>query len=275
MIDETMAGETAYHCTATWHLARMTRAAEMIYSLACVISKTSHRFFCSAPNLAQYIGYERRQIYRGLQELEDAGFLELESRQTFQSSVYGVILHKAWAQNHPGRCATKQAFPWDGEGDELGRKMFALSGGRHRFLNHEIQMLRKSGLSEELILTEWQDFIGSWKPLNRQDARYAFSRFYDLLKVKNGNPNPLQTLVFRLYQMSGYVFSGSYKASLSWIASHLSEAEIVGRFNDHLANTPETRRAVRAFCNECLVQTRDLRLRVNEPKSDACVVEPA
>ena len=275
MIEDTFDTETAYHCTATWHLARMTRAAEMIYSLACVMSKTSHRFFCSASNLAQYIGYERRQIYRGLQELEGAGFLELESRQTFQSSVYGVISHKAWAEKYPGRCATKQTFPWDGERAELGRKMFALSGGRHRFLSHEIKILRKSGLSEEFILTEWQDFIGRWKPLNKQDARYAFSRFYDLLKVKNGNPNPLQTLVFRFYQMSGYVFSGSYKASLSWIAGNLSEAEIVDRFNDHLANTSETRRAVRAFCNECLEQTRELRLRMNEPKSDTCAVEPA
>jgi hypothetical protein len=221
------------------------------------------------------LGYERRQIYRSLQELEDAGFLELESSQSFQSSVYGVVSHKAWAQKYPGRCATKQTMPWDGEGDELGRQMYAFSGGRHRFLNHEIKILRKSGLSEEFILTEWQDFIGRWKPLNKQDSRYAFSRFYDLLKVKSGNPNPLQTLVFHLYQMSGYVFSGSYKASLSWIASHLSEAEIVERFNDHLANTPETPRAVRAFCNGCLEQIRELRLRMNEPKSATSVVEPA
>ncbi|MGA8540701.1 MAG: helix-turn-helix domain-containing protein, partial [Terriglobales bacterium] len=199
MVDESSISETAYHCTATWHLAQMTRAAEMIYSLACVIAKNSHQFFCSAPNLAQYLGYERRQIYRGLQELEDAGFLELKSRQSFQSSVYSVVLHKDWAEKHPGRCATKQLFPWDGEGDELGRKLYAISGGRHRFLEYQIKLLRKSGIPEELILTEWQDFLGRWKPLNRQDARYFFSRFYDLLKAKNGNPNPLEMLIFQLY----------------------------------------------------------------------------
>lgn len=243
---------TAYHCTATWHLARLSRAAEMIYSLACVISKLSHQFFCSAPNLAQYLGYERRQIYRGLQELEDAGFLELKRKQSYQSSVYGVVLHSDWAVSHPGCCATKQAFPWEGEGDELGRRMYALSGGRHRFLEHQIKILRKSGFPEELILEEWANFMAHWKPLNRQDARYFFSRFfYGVLRVKNGSPDRLQALILQLYQTSGYVFSGRYKSDLIWMVDHFSDAEIVDRFRCHFAYEPEVSRAIRAFCAEC------------------------
>jgi len=254
----------------------MSRAAELIYSLACVISRDSHQFFCSAPNLAQYFGYERRQIYRGLQQLEDAGLLELKSRQSFQSSVYRVVLHKDWAEKYPGRCATKQALPWDGEGDELGRKMYALSGGRHRFLDYQIKLLRKSGLSEELILAEWQGFIGRWKPLNRQDGRYAFSRFYDVLKAKNGNPKPLEALIFQLYQMSGYVFSGCYKADLSWMARHFSDADIVERFNAHLETSPDTKPAIRAFCDECRQeQVSQLRLAMEERKSGVSLMEPA
>jgi DNA-binding transcriptional ArsR family regulator len=242
--------ETAYHCTATWHLARMTKAASLIYSLACVISKDSGQFFCSAPNLAQYLGYERKQIYRGLRELEDAGFLELLRSQSFQSSVYRVVLHKEWAESNPESCASKHKFPWDGEGDELGRKMFAISGGRHRFLTYQIGILRKSGISEAIILEEWQKFTRHWKPLNRQDARYFFSRFYDVLKVRYGNPGPLELLIFHLYQISGYVFSGSYKSSLIWLTRDFSDTEIVERFRDHLRDDFDIPRAIRSFCSE-------------------------
>lgn len=267
MVDESSISETAYHCTATWHLAQMTRAAEMIYSLACVISKSSHQFFCSAPNLAHYLGYERRQIYRGLQELEDTGFLELISRLSFQSSVYRVVLHKDWAAKHPGRCATKQAFPWAGEGDELGRKLYALSGGRHRFLEYQIKLLRKVGIPEELVLTEWEDFLGRWRPLNRQDARYAFSRFYDLLKAKHGDPNPLEMLIYQLYQISGYFFSGVYKMDLSWMIGRFPEAEIIERFGVHLENGSDTKRAVRSFCDECRQeQVSQFRVAMNTAK---------
>jgi biotin operon repressor len=265
--------ETAYHCTATWHFARMTRAAELIYSLACVISKQSHNFFCSAPNLATYLGYERRQIYRGLQELEDHGFFEVKSRQSFHATVYRVVLHHEWAEKHPGCCATKQAFPWDGEGDELGRKLFALSGGRHRFVEYEIKMLRSSLLSEGIILAEWEDFISRWKPLNNQDRRYAFSRFFDLLKVKHGNPDRMEVLIFRLYEMSGYVFAGGRRSDLGSIARHHSDDEIVERFAGHLADATESSRAVRAFCKEIRTEQVGQLRTVDDPQTAPSLVE--
>ena len=241
---------TAYHCTATWHLARKIRAAELIYSLACVVSKSSHKFFCSAENLAHYLGYERRQIYRGLQELEDAGFLEIVSRQSFQSCVYQVILHKAWAEKHPDGCAIKQSFPWEGEGDELGRKMYALGGGRYRFMQHEVKTLRRTALPEEFILREWEDFIGRWRPLHKHDAKYAFSRFYDVLKVKRGDSNPFQLLVFQLYELSGYIFSGQYKTELKRMAAEYSPADFVERFKTYLERPCNASFAIRAFCAE-------------------------
>jgi hypothetical protein len=242
--------ETAYHCTATWHLARMSKAAGLIYSLACVISKISHQFFCSAPNLAQYLDYERRQIYRALRELETARFLELISSRNFQTNVYRVVLHAEWAEKHPGKCATKQTFVWEAEGDELGRQMYALSGGRYRFREHEVKILRKTGLTEKDILAEWQDFIDRWEPLNPQDEKYPFSRFHDVVKVKMGNSNRLQTLIVQLYQMSGYVFSGAYKADLTSMIQNSPDTEIIDRFNNHLTNQLEVKDAVRKFCEE-------------------------
>ena len=128
-------------------------------------------------------------------------------------------------------------------------------------MDYQIKILRQSNLPEEVILSDWTNFIDRWKPQNRQDGRYGFSRFYDVLKAKYGNASPLEALIFRFYEMSGYVFAGEYKSVLSLAMDHLPEEDIVACFEEHLAKPTNSSHAVNTFCEECRLDVkREIRL---------------
>jgi HTH domain len=133
---------TEYHCTTEWHLCRLaSKYATPIYSFALRISYLSERFYCSQDHLAHYFACTRRTVWSAIQELEKTGFFIRISSSPFCTNVYTVLGHETWAEDNPGRCATKIEMPWSREGLELGRQLHAMSGGRVKFRPEQIRYL--------------------------------------------------------------------------------------------------------------------------------------
>jgi hypothetical protein len=95
-----------------------------------------------------------------MHELEASGFFVRMSRSLFQSNDYTVLPHETWAKINSGKCATKVEMPWSAEGDELGRCLHAMSGGRVKFRPEQIEWLKlnfteegiKEGFSKALAM---------------------------------------------------------------------------------------------------------------------------
>ncbi len=173
----------AYHCTTEWHLARMSPSAALIYPFALHISKKHGRFFCSAANMAQYFGRSRATIERGLKDLAESGFFVTISKQCFKSSIYEVLTHKPWAKTYPGLCAEKLEFPWSGEsGDMLGQAIWAKSGGMLTVQPFQLAMIRKSGLSDEIITSRFEEFLADKLPVGKE-WKYVIQQFSKSLPV--------------------------------------------------------------------------------------------
>lgn len=161
--------ETNYHCSIEWHLARLTNFAGLIYSFAYRLSKKSERFHCSTENLAEYFGVSRSKVSRAIQQLRAAGFFQLIVEEYFRPNVYKVLSHKEWAEDNPDRCAEKISFPWSSEkGDELGARIYNLSGGRVKMAPYKLAALRKTGLSDETIGHTFEKFVQG--EINRRES---------------------------------------------------------------------------------------------------------
>jgi hypothetical protein len=147
-----------YHCSAEWHLARLSPASRVVYPHALRLSRKSGKFCGSAVGLAEYFAYERHAIGRSLRELVETGFFVLLEKGTFESNIYKVLPHTEWAAANPGRCTSKVEMPWAGEGDPLGQQLWIASGSRIKFRDDQVQFLRKLGLSEPEIVSQFEKF---------------------------------------------------------------------------------------------------------------------
>ena len=171
--------ESPFHCSAEWHLQRMpSKLAAAVYSWGRKLSYKSGVFSASAENVAIYFGVHRNTAQRTLEELADLGFFELMRIERFAPNVYRVIDHKEWAKKNPGGCVRKATFPWEGEGDVLGRELYAISGQRVRFLPNQVKALRKLGLSDTQIKEEFRRFLDG---ADYEGTRWKHA-FYDFLK---------------------------------------------------------------------------------------------
>jgi hypothetical protein len=142
---------TEYHCTAEWHFSRMhSKYSALLHSFALHISTDSGRFYCSQSRLAGYFGCSRRAIWTAIHELERAGFFVRISSSAFCTNVYTVLDHSTWAKKNPRKCATKIEMPWSPEGQALGRRLYAISGGRVKFRPQQIQYLQDRFTDEEV-----------------------------------------------------------------------------------------------------------------------------
>lgn len=181
-----------YYCTAEWHISRMkSRWALAVYNFALRISKTSGIFYCSALRLAEYFGCNEKSIRRAHEELVGVGFLKLIDRPLFEASVYEPVKHKSWAEMYPGKCVTKREFPWSGDGDQLGRDLWSVSGGQAPFMNHHIKALKKHGFSDAETISEFKAFWSSRRHSMKADRfkskrRLLIGQFINLMKEKGG-----------------------------------------------------------------------------------------
>lgn len=99
-------------------------------------------------------------------------------------------------------------MPWDGEGDPLGRQLFAASGGLAKFFPGQMTGLRKSGLPDDQIASEFRIFLDR-NPQRAQDWKSVYYRFRRYLlrlaaglrkaaEVKNSSSD--QSLIRDTYQ---------------------------------------------------------------------------
>jgi hypothetical protein len=174
--------EVAYHCCEEWHLARLPPVCAPLYFFARRISHQSKIFVCSAGNLAGFFGYNERSIRRGFSDLTELGFLKIEEQQVFSPTRYRVVTHQEWAEQYPGKCAVKLEYPWAGEGDPLGQRLWVESSCRIKFADFQIRNIRNLDIAETGILQEFQTYMG-------QEGRFKKPKnvpagFYLYLKKK-------------------------------------------------------------------------------------------
>lgn len=164
--------ETAFYCSSVYHLVHLSRVAQSVYDIGMSLTKgeETSEFYASAKQLADYLGYNERQIRRGREELTEVGFFELIRERNFDTTIYRVLTHKQWAEKHPDQCAEKVEMPWAGEGDPLGQKLYAASAGERKLRDHQTLLLRRTEITEEIIVEEFRTFLTRWKPNGPRDA---------------------------------------------------------------------------------------------------------
>lgn len=151
--------ETAFHCCAEWHLARLkSPTTALVYPFALRIATNSGKFACSAISVSHFLGVHRTTVLRAYQELTTLGFFELLEHGMFDTNIYRVLRHNEWADQHPGLCAVKVEYPWTGEGDPLGQRLYAASGGRVKFKDFQVRAYRATGLEEDTIVELFEDY---------------------------------------------------------------------------------------------------------------------
>jgi hypothetical protein len=169
---------TKLQCSASWHI--QNGLAFKIYERAYVLSKTSKKFFASAPSLAQYFRCSDASVYRAIHQLVDLGFFELIEAGAYDSNKYRVVLHTEWRKNHVGQCVVKLEST-SGEGDPLGVELYALSGGTVRFKPQQIVVIRSLGFSEDETRTFFTSFFDDEQKGGRK-RRFFPNRFIKHLR---------------------------------------------------------------------------------------------
>jgi hypothetical protein len=167
-----------FHCTTSWHITN--GLAFRIYELAYGLSKTSKKFFASAPSLAQYFHCSDASVYRAIHQLVDLGFFELIEAGAYDSNKYRVVLHTEWQKNHVGQCVVKLESN-SGEGDPLGVELYALSGGTVMFKPQQIALIRSLGFSEDETRTFFTSFFDDEQKGGKK-RRFFPNRFIKYLR---------------------------------------------------------------------------------------------
>jgi hypothetical protein len=179
----------SFECSEQFHLAELSPVCALIYGLAYRLTKGGEMpFFPSAGNIAQYINRSPHQVRRGLKELEQYGFLLLEESGRFRPNRYQVVSHKEWATLNQGRCCRKIEFPFSEDGDPLGQKLWAVSGGQVKFQSFQIQNLRTLEATDEEIIEEFQKF---WDDRGQNLSPSKVSPFFYMLVKSKFGAKPL------------------------------------------------------------------------------------
>jgi hypothetical protein len=175
--------ESTLFCSAEWHLSKAkSTLVPLIYSLAFRLAKNSGVFSASLRTLASYFGSGYKTVWRAVHELIKLGFFELVNEELGKPSIYRVITHEQWAENHRGQCSEKMMFPWSGENkDKLGIDLHAASGARVTFFPNQLKALRNTGLTDAEIIGRWKAFLVEDAPLGRR-WKGAYYRFLKWLK---------------------------------------------------------------------------------------------
>jgi hypothetical protein len=169
--------EVRFHCSVEWHFTLMTsRFAPTLYSWGRRLSGKLESFYPSIDNIAKYFGCDRTTVLRALKELVHCGWAEVLHREPGKPVTYRFISHKEWARVHPDCCLVKDSMPWEGEGDALARQLHSVSGGLAKFYHGHMTGLRKSGLPDDQIVSEFRVFLDR-NPQHGQDWKSVYYRF--------------------------------------------------------------------------------------------------
>jgi len=155
------AKELRFHCSIEWHLISLGATAIAVYNLAYRVAKKSGVFSGSTVEVGKYFGARRQTIGDAFAQLEALGFVEeiTNGKSDGESNTYRVLSHKEWAAKHPGQCCEKVEFPFGH--DELGKQLYAASGGKVMFRDFQMANYKKTGQTDEQIVQRWKDFLAT------------------------------------------------------------------------------------------------------------------
>lgn len=157
-----------------------SRFAPLLYSWGRHLSANSDSFYASAVNIARHFRRDRTTVLSALEEMVNDDWAEVVHKEPGKPVKYRFINHNEWAKNHPGCCIEKDTMPWEGEGDPLGRQLYAVSGGQAKFLPGQMEALRKSELPDEQIVDEFRVFLDQ-NPQKGRAWNSVYYRFYTYL----------------------------------------------------------------------------------------------
>jgi hypothetical protein len=184
--------ESRLHCSAEWHLAKLkTGVAGIIYSHSMKISSKSENYFCSIPQMAEYLEKDDRTIGNAFNELEAAGFFQRVREEPGKAVNYRPVRHKEWAERHPDKCIKKSEIPRSAERDPLGKTLTAACGQEINsfFFPHVLSGLRKTKFTDEQIVAEFRVFLDQESETEIR-AKYGWKnsgtarRFKEYLQMK-------------------------------------------------------------------------------------------
>jgi hypothetical protein len=134
-----------------------------LLAFAYRLSKGSGVFCASAVRIAEHFGISKWTVLRAMEALTTAGFFVVINKEYFQSSMYRVVSHEEWARAHPACFVVKVEYPWsDKIGDELGVHLYTKSGGRVKWFPNILGALRRTGLTDEQIVQEFEFFFDGY-----------------------------------------------------------------------------------------------------------------
>jgi hypothetical protein len=175
-----MAGsESYYHCSWERHFALMdSRFVPLLYSWGLRLTVNTESFYASVNRIAEHFGRDRTTVISALKELVHLGWAEVIHKEPGKPVTYRFIEHEEWARNHPDCCVEKEIMPWEGEGDPLGARLHAISGGMTKFFPGQMDALRKSGFEDDQIASEFRTFLdrNPQKGLEWKSVVYRFRR---------------------------------------------------------------------------------------------------
>jgi hypothetical protein len=170
-----------FHCSWEWHFRPMiSHFAPLLYSWGRRLSANSDSFYPSAVNVAKHFDPDRTTVLSALEEMVSEDWAEVVHKEAGKPVTYRFIDHEEWARNHPGCCVEKDTMPWEGEGDPLGKQLYAISGGLAKFLPGQMKALRKSELPDVQIAAEFRIFLDR-NPHKGRGWKSVFYRFHPYL----------------------------------------------------------------------------------------------
>lgn len=186
---ETPSENAVLHCSAEYHIVRLTKRSTItlaLYNLVVKVSHDSGRWNVSMRDLAEYFGVEERNMRAACQLLVGAGWLE-ELPESFYKNdakylgvptVMCAIDHEQWSNLHPGKCCKKRIST---NFDPLRGSILAVAG--ITVFPNQLNAWRKSGLKDDEILLT---------------ARYVTARDQSTKYGVKGRADRLKTAIDRL-----------------------------------------------------------------------------
>lgn len=111
-------------------------------------------FFGTAANVARYFYPDKKDaafasvyetVRRDLAVLRKLGWLKMQGNRDML-----WVPHNTWAEEHPGKCFQRIVAPWQENTDALVKKLYALSSGKMRVMEHHMAGIRKFATDAEI-----------------------------------------------------------------------------------------------------------------------------
>jgi hypothetical protein len=189
-------------CSAEKHLWRYGGAAVAVYSKISKLTYTgSSEYWSTVPEMERFLGCSDRQAREVFSLLHKEGWLVfVSSGAKHAHKDRAIVSHEDWAISHPGRCYEREARPWDGEeGDQLGKELYRISGGRLRWYANQLRALRSSGFDDGAIIARWSEMVATKAP----ESGWAKLR-YDFTKhLKKKESEPVESRSQSTYELGG------------------------------------------------------------------------